>query len=73
MKQPKKDGADLEHSIVAPNYYYASTETGVKQMSKDADLIIWNDNDIKRLLSFRKFLTPYILAPNLAVAIGAVK
>ena len=47
MKQPKKDGADLANSNVAPNYYFASTETGVKQMSKDADLIIWNDNDIK--------------------------
>ena len=41
------DGADLANSNVAPNYYFASTETGVKQMSKDADLIIWNDNDIK--------------------------
>lgn len=47
LKQPKKDGADIEHSTVAPNYYFASTETGVKQMSKDADMIIWNDNDIK--------------------------
>ena len=47
LKQPKKDGADLEHSTIAPNYYFASTETGVKQMSKDADMIIWNDNDIK--------------------------
>ena len=45
MKQPKKDGADLANSNVAPNYYFASTETGVKQMSKDADLIIWNDTD----------------------------
>ncbi len=47
LKQPKKDGADIEHSTVAPNYYFASTETGVKQMSKNADMIIWNDNDIK--------------------------
>ncbi len=47
MKQPKKDGADLANSNVSPNYYFASTETGVKQMSKDADLIICNDNDIK--------------------------
>lgn len=47
MKQPKQDGADLEHARVAPNYYFASTETGVKQMAKGADLSIWNDNDIK--------------------------
>ena len=25
MKQPKKDGADIEHSRIAPNFYYAST------------------------------------------------
>ncbi len=47
MKQPKQDGADLEHARVAPNYYFASTETGVKQMAKDASLGIWNENDIK--------------------------
>ena len=47
MKQPKQDGADLEHARVAPNYYFASTETGVKQMAKGADLSIWNENDIK--------------------------
>lgn len=47
MKQPKQDGADLEHARVAPNYYFASTETGVKQMEKGASLGIWNDDDIK--------------------------
>ena len=47
MKQPKKDGADIANSRIAPNFYYASTETGVKQMSKNADLIIWSDLDIK--------------------------
>lgn len=47
MKQPKKDGANLKDACVAPNYYYASTQTGVDQMAKTADLIIWNDNDIK--------------------------
>ncbi len=47
MKQPKKDGADIEHSRIAPNFYYASTETGVKQLAKDADLIVWSDLDIK--------------------------
>lgn len=47
MKQPKKDGANLKDACVAPNYYYASTQKGVDQMAKTADLIIWNDNDIK--------------------------
>ena len=47
LKQPAKDGVDMEHSRLAPNYYYASTETGVKQMAKGADLSIWFDNDIK--------------------------
>lgn len=47
MKQPKQDGADLANSRVVPNYYFASTETGVKQMAKDASLGIWNDDDIK--------------------------
>ena len=27
LKQPAKDGVDMEHSRLAPNYYYASTET----------------------------------------------
>jgi len=47
LKQPKKDGADMEHSRLTPNYYFASTETGVAQMSKDAELGIWFDTDIK--------------------------
>lgn len=47
LKQPKQDGADLEHARVTPNYYYASTETGVEQMAKGAALGIWNDSDIK--------------------------
>ena len=47
LKQPKKDGADMEHSRLTPNYYFASTETGVEQMAKDANLGIWYDTDIK--------------------------
>ncbi len=47
MKQPAKNGGDIAHSVIAPNYYFASTETGVKQMSRDADLAVWSDSDIK--------------------------
>ena len=47
LKQPKQDGADMEHSRLTPNYYFASTETGVEQMAKDAALGIWYDTDIK--------------------------
>ena len=47
LKQPKQDGADMEHSRLTPNYYFASTETGVEQMAKDANLGIWYDTDIK--------------------------
>lgn len=46
LKQPNQDGADMEHSRMTPNYYFASTETGVKQMAKDASLGIWFDTDI---------------------------
>ncbi len=46
LKQPKQDGADLEHGRLTPNYYFASTETGVEQMAKDASLGIWYDTDI---------------------------
>ena len=47
LKQPKQDGADMEHSRLTPNYYFASTSTGVEQMAKDAALGIWFDTDIK--------------------------
>ena len=47
LKQPKQDGADMEHSRLTPNYYFASTETGVKQMAKGASLGFWFDSDIK--------------------------
>lgn len=45
MKQPKQDGADVEHSRLTPNYYYASTADGVSQMAKDASLGMWFDTD----------------------------
>ena len=47
LKQPKQDGADMEHSRLTPNYYFASTETGVSQIAKGASLGIWFDTDIK--------------------------
>lgn len=46
IRQPKKDGANLEKSTLTPNYYFASTEDGVKQMTKDYSLIIYYDSDI---------------------------
>ncbi len=46
LKQPKEDGVDMANSRLTPNYYYASTATGVKQMAKDASLGIWLDTDI---------------------------
>ena len=45
LKQPKQDGADMENSVLTPNYYYASTEIGVKQMANGASLGIWLDTD----------------------------
>ena len=47
LKQPKQDGADMEHSRLTPNYYFASTDKGVEQMAKGANLGIWYDTDIK--------------------------
>ena len=46
LKQPKQDGADEEHARMTPNYYFASTETGVEQMAKNASLGMWYDTDI---------------------------
>ena len=37
----------MEHSRLTPNYYFASTETGVEQMAKAAEFGIWFDTDIK--------------------------
>lgn len=45
MKQPKEDGVDMANSRLTPNYYYASTAKGVKQMAKGATLGIWFDTD----------------------------
>ena len=47
LKQPKQDGADMEHSRLTSNYYFASTDKGVEQMAKGASLSIWYDTDIK--------------------------
>lgn len=47
LKQSKQDGADMEHSRLTPNYYFASTDKGVEQMAKGASLSIWYDTDIK--------------------------
>ena len=49
LKQPKQDGADMDNARMTPNYYFASTATGVKQMAKDASLGIWYDTDIHSL------------------------
>ena len=46
LKQPNQDGADMNNARMTPNYYFASTETGVSQMAKDASLGIWYDSDI---------------------------
>ena len=46
LKQPKQDGADMDNSRMTPNYYFASTETGVEQMAKNASLGIWYDSDV---------------------------
>lgn len=45
IKQPKKDGAGKGYTLV-PNYFFASTDKGVEQMSKDADLAMYFDENI---------------------------
>ncbi len=47
MKQPKKDGCLVEQSRLTPNYYYASTQTGLEQMSEGADLIMIFSDDVR--------------------------
>ena len=47
LKQPKQDGADLEHSRLTPNYYFASTEAGVEQMAYGTSLGLWFDADTR--------------------------
>jgi hypothetical protein len=46
MRQPDKDGGDIENSVLYPNYFFSSTETGVEQQSKDFKMIIWDDRNI---------------------------
>ena len=46
LKQPNQDGADMEHSRLTPNYYFASTSTGVEQMAEGASLGIWFATDV---------------------------
>ncbi|MGI6242283.1 MAG: hypothetical protein ACOYJK_01900 [Prevotella sp.] len=46
MRQPDKNGADIENSVLYPNYFFASTETGVEQQSKDFKMIVWDDRNI---------------------------
>lgn len=33
MRQNNKDGADLDNSVLAPNFFFASTQDGIDQMS----------------------------------------
>lgn len=47
MKQPKQDGADMAAARLTPNWYFASTATGVAQMSPEADLMMCFDTDIR--------------------------
>lgn len=47
LKQPKQDGADMEHSRLTPNFYFASTDKGVEQMAEGASLGIWFNTDIR--------------------------
>jgi hypothetical protein len=46
IRQPTKDGGDIENSVLAPNYLFASTATGVKQQAKDYSMIVWDDKNI---------------------------
>lgn len=47
LKQPKQDGADMEHRRLTPNFYFASTDKGVEQMAEGASLGIWFNTDIR--------------------------
>ncbi len=46
IRQPGKDGADIDNSVLSPNYFFASTNTGVKQQSKDFKMIVWDANNL---------------------------
>ena len=41
MRQPSKDGMDETNSVLVPNYFFASTQTGVDQQAKDFSNIVW--------------------------------
>ncbi len=41
LKQPTKDGADIEHSVLSPNFFFASTAEGVEQMSAESSGVIY--------------------------------
>lgn len=45
IRQPKKDGGDIDNSILAPNCLFASTDDVVKQQAKDYSMIVWDDNN----------------------------
>lgn len=46
IRQPDKDGGDIDNSVLHPNYFFASTETGAKQQGKDFKMIVWDDRNI---------------------------
>ena len=46
IRQPKKDGGDIANSVLAPNYFFASTADGVKQQTKGFSMLVWDDANI---------------------------
>lgn len=46
MKQPATSGCDVDKSTLVPNYYFASTQTGIDQMSTTANLVMFYNADI---------------------------
>lgn len=45
IRQPQKDGGDIDNSILTPNCLFASTDDVVKQQAKDYSMIVWDDNN----------------------------
>lgn len=45
IRQPQKDGGDIDNSILVPNCLFASTDDVVKQQAKDYSMIVWDDNN----------------------------
>lgn len=45
IRQPQKDGGDIDNSILAPNCLFASTDDVVKQQAKDYSMIVWDYNN----------------------------